>query len=368
MPHRSISSAFARPLTPAAQCLQAMRQTAVSTRLDLIQATGFSQSTVTRAVSALLDAGYITRRPDLAEIGQRGRPTIPLEINPEDTMFAGIAVGTSETALGLYDLRGQLLRRTTVAASAASVSQYDFLEHIIAALHRILTPMTRRLVSVGVTVSGEVSPEGVVEAPNLGWNGTDIAADLRYYFQVPATVSGIAPAILAAERFNAPEAPTPLPALALFADDSLSAALEAPEGITPLSAPGAPLTTSDLLREVRDLGVEAPTLADAVAHPAARPLLTARARGLAQLAVELVRRHGPHRLVIAGSAFTADPEAPRIFGASVREALGRFECLNRSVELRMIPSHAEIIHAITRAAALDLVLRDPLRLSLQPSS
>lgn len=367
MPHRSISSAFARPLTPAAQCLQVMRQTTVSTRLDLIQATGFSQSTVTRAVSALLDAGYITRRPDLAEIGQRGRPTIPLEVNPDNTMFAGIAVGTSETALGLYDLRGQLLRRTTVAASAASVSQYDFLEHIIAALHRILTPMSRRLVSVGVTVSGEVSPEGVVEAPNLGWSGTDIAADLRYYFQVPATVSGIAPAILAAERFTA-TGPTTLPALALFADDSLSAALEAPEGITPLSTPGAPLTTGDLLREVRNLGVEAPALADAVAHPAARPLLNARARGLAQLAVELVRRHGPRRLVIAGSAFTADPEAPRLFGTTVREALGRFDRLNRTVELRMIPSHAEIVHAITRAAALDLVLRDPLRLSLQPSS
>ncbi|MBC3186443.1 ROK family transcriptional regulator [Corynebacterium sp. zg-331] len=367
MPYRSIASAFARPFTPAAQCLQVMRQTTVSTRLDLIRATGFSQSTVTRAVSALLDAGYITRRPDLAEIGHRGRPTIPLEISPEDTMFAGIAVGTSETTLGLYDLRGQLLRRTTVAASAAMVSQYDFLEYIIAALHRILTPMTRRLVSVGVTVSGEVSPEGVVEAPNLGWSGTDIAADLRYYFPVPVTVSGIAPAMLAAEHLTTPTT-SPHPTLALFADDSLSTALEAPEGITALSAPGAPLTTGDLLREVRNLGVEAPTLADAVAHPAARPILNARAHGLAQLAVELVRRHQPQRLVIAGSAFTADPEAPRIFGASVREALGRFDCLNRSVELRMIPSHAEIVHAITRAAALDLVLRDPLQLNLLPSS
>ncbi|KQB87122.1 ROK family transcriptional regulator [Corynebacterium lowii] len=367
MPHSTTSAPFARPLTPAAQCLQVMRQSTTATRLDLIDATGFSQSTVTRAVAGLLDAGFITRRPDLAEIGQRGRPTVPLELNPEDTMFAGIAVGTSETTLGLYDLRGHLLRRTAVAASAASVSQYDFLEHIIAALHRIITPMTRRLVSVGVTVSGEVSPEGVVEAPNLGWRGTDIAADLRYYFSVPVSVSGIAPAILAAERDSVSYFPSRHSSLAIFADDSLSAALDTPSEITSLSTPGAPLTTSCLLRKVRDLGVEAPTLADAVAHPAARPLLDARAKGIAQLAVELVRRHLPQHLIIAGSAFSEDPHAPRIFGATVRRALSAFDSPKHSVELRMIPTHTEIVHAITRAAALDLVLRDPLRLSLVSS-
>ncbi|MDK8450521.1 ROK family protein [Corynebacterium mastitidis] len=368
MPHSITSKPFARPLSPAAQCLQVMRQSATATRLELIEATGFSQSTVTRAVSALLDAGYITRRPDLAEIGHRGRPTIPLELSLDDSMFAGIAVGTSETTVGLYDLRGQLLRRTRVTASAASVSRYDFLEHIIAALHRVLTPMSRRLVSMGVTVSGHVDEAGRVDAPNLGWTDTDIASDLRYYFHVPVTVSGVAPAILAAERLTDAHPAATQTTLALFADDSLSAALDSPTGVTALSNPGTPLTTSCLLREVRNLGVEAPTLAHAVAHPAARPLLDDRAVGLAQLAVELVRRHRPQRLVIAGSAFTEDPEAPRLFASTVRESLGNFGCRNRSVELRMLPSHAEIVHAIMRAAALDLVLREPLSLSLVASS
>lgn len=60
--------------------------------------------------------------------------------------------------------------------------------------------------------------------------------------------------------------------------------------------------------------------------------------------------------MLAGGAFLDDPAAPKRFAAVVREKAGK------SAQLRLIPSHQEIVGAITRAIALDPLLRVPLEL------
>ena len=71
---------FSRPTTPAAKCLHLIRLHETTSRSDLVKATGLSQPTVTRAIAALVDAGYVTERNDLTQSKGRGRPTIPLEL------------------------------------------------------------------------------------------------------------------------------------------------------------------------------------------------------------------------------------------------------------------------------------------------
>ena len=87
-----------------------------------------------------------------------------------------------------------------------------------------------------------------------------------------------------------------------------------------------------------------------------RALLDDRARSLGATAAELLTEHTPDTLVVAGGAFSDDPAAPKLFASAVRQAT------DHPVELRMIPSHTEIVRACTRAVALDPLLRVPLEL------
>ena len=114
------------------------------------------------------------------------------------------------------------------------------------------------------------------------------------------------------------------------------------------------LTTRGLLERIHKPGLA--TLLDAVqdSSPDTRTALDERARDLGSLVAKLSTEHAPSTVVIAGSAFIDDPHAPAPFARTVRAEM------EQAPELRMIPTHAEVVRDIARAAALDLVLREPL--------
>ena len=89
-----------------------------------------------------------------------------------------------------------------------------------------------------------------------------------------------------------------------------------------------------------------------------RKILDARASALAKLTVDLVKEHKISTVVVAGSAFVDDPLAPKIFAATVREIMTK----EKAPKMRMVPTHEEVVRSITRAAALDQMLREPLKL------
>lgn len=342
---------FSRPRTPAAKCLHHIRLHHIVTRSELVEATGLSQPTITRAVASLIDAGLVHQRTDLTHSHGRGRPTVPLELAPSGWLHAGISVGTSTTYIGLFDTRGRTIRDADVPTPVARLSESDFIEHVMAGLNRLTAGLDRPLVSVGVTTSGHVSRDGIVDAPNLGWHGVDFAGRLRYQFSVPVVVSAAVPAILGSEVQSTELPINPSPTLALFADDSLGAAVANDAGVTQVALPAssAALSTAGVLQG------RFPSLAAAVSNPSARPLLDTRARQLGELTAELAREHRPSTIVVAGSAFIDDPAAPKLFAGAARAALG-----DNDIELRMIPTHREIVRAIARAVALDQLLREPL--------
>ena len=87
-----------------------------------------------------------------------------------------------------------------------------------------------------------------------------------------------------------------------------------------------------------------------------RALLDARSRALAAVVGKLITKHRPHTVVLAGSAFTADEQAPRTFARAFHEEVGR----GHDVDLRLIPGHRDIVLSIARAVALDKLLREPI--------
>ena len=120
------------------------------------------------------------------------------------------------------------------------------------------------------------------------------------------------------------------------------------------------LATQHVLEKVRHESMEVATLADAAqvadSHPAVRAILDERARQLGAITAELVKAHSPATVVIAGGAFTDDPQAPKQFAATVRASAGD------ELQLRMIPGHKEIVRAVARTVATDQLLRQPLEL------
>jgi len=370
-------SVFSPPQTPAARCLHLVRLNPIITRSELVEATGLSQPTITRATAALLEAGLVQERTDLTRTRGRGRPTVPLEVADNKWILAGIAIGTSRTHIALFDTMGRTLREDDISTPVARLSESDFIEHIMAGVNRLTTGISRTLVSVGVTTSGNVDEDGLVWAANLGWEGVDIAARLRYQFNVPVVVSSAIPAILGSETQSADLNQTGK-VLVLFADDSTGAALSTEEGVTQLVP--LPRISSELLnlndassednvatQAVLDAlaarEISASTLAEAATiaedNETARGILDERARLLASIAADLVAEHNPVTVVLAGSAFIDDPHAAKLFACSLRQH-------NTDAQLRLIPTHREIVRAIARAVALDPLLRVPL--SLQPST
>ena len=355
--------AFSRPATPASKCFHLMRLQQQTTRGELVAATGLSQPTVTRAVTALLKAGLVIERNDLTHSKGRGRPTIPLELADLHWVHAGIAVGTTTTYIGLYDTHGRTVRDVDVDTPMAKLGADDFIEHVMAGLNRLTAGLDRPLVSVGVTFPGRVSDDGVVDAPSLGWNGVDVAGRLRFQFSVPVTVTAAVPAILGSELqvaetdFGSP-APT---VMTLFADDSVGAAVSGQDRITQLELPSAvvnELGTAGVLRASGTSAARLRQLVDAP-DPGIRDLLNTRARRLGELTAQLAVEHRPSTVVVAGSAFIDDQAAPKLYAQSVRTTLPE----DIQVELRLIPSHRDIVRAISRAVALDLLSREPLKLA-----
>lgn len=381
---------FSRPSTPAAKALHIIRLNKLNhagrltLRNEIVAATGASQPTVARAVTALLNKGLLRERPDLAEVQGRGRPSSPLEIAPNDWRLAGIAIGTSETFVALYDIHGRIIADTVVHSRVAHTQDSDFLEHIIAAIHRLSTQAGGTLMSLGVTTSGYVSPEGCVDAPNLGWHRMNLAERLRYHFALPVSVTSAVPAILASE-IQSEDLPAPTKAdcapptvprvLVLFADDSIGAAFSNELGVHSIptlptaesvptgnhgpTANHGPATHHGPAEEVLSTSgcLGSVSLSAAVQSPHFREILDARARGLAAVAIELCTTYRPDTVVLAGSAFSEDPRAPKIFAEVIRHS-----SLRCQPELRMIRSHQEMVQAIARAVALDRLLRAPLSL------
>lgn len=89
-----------------------------------------------------------------------------------------------------------------------------------------------------------------------------------------------------------------------------------------------------------------------------REILDARASALARLTVDLVEKYRISTVVVAGSAFVDDSRAPKLFASTVREIM----TTAKAPKMRMIPTHEEVVRSITRAAALDQMLREPLDL------
>ncbi|CAB0533221.1 ROK family protein [Corynebacterium diphtheriae] len=325
MPNRRTlrnTPSFTKPTSPAASCLHLIRHLQPVTRATLVNGSGKSQPTVTRAVAALMEAHLVRERLDLSIPQGPGRPTIPIELAPSPWVHIGVAVGTRATYIGAYNTRGIALREKMIEIRPASTSIDTYIDAITTAITELTTLSELPLASIGISSSGRVSPTGLVTAANLGWDRLDIVSALYKRIPVPIAVTSVITAIAGAEQ-QAQDPKHPSTTLIFYADDSTGAALQTTESITTV-----PIDTSS-----EDVAL------------------------LSEAAVHLVAEHAPNSIVLAGSAFS-NPDDARTVGKALRSSP-----TNPNIEIRVFPTHLDNARAAARAVALDHLIEDPLGLA-----
>lgn len=336
----------------AASVFRAVRLRGPVGRDVIAEVTSLSTATVNRQVIALLEAGLLRERADLAVSGAIGRPRVPVEVNHEPFVTLGIHIGARTTSIVAADLFGRTLDTVETptprnAAGPALTSLAESAGRYLRRWHR------RRALWVGVAIGGAVdNATGYVDHPRLGWRQAPVGPVLADALSLPVSVASHVDAMAGAEvllgmRRFAPNSST---SLYVYARETVGYALVIGGRVhCPASGPGtiAPLpvhsellggtgllesTVSDeavlaaarRLRVIPDIvpraapaprnGGSATAITDLLrvaraGNQQAKELLAERARVLGEAVALLRDLLNPDELVVGGQAFTEYPEA-----------------------------------------------------------
>lgn len=312
---------------------------------DIIaQTTGLSIATVNRQVTALLEAGVLRERADLAVSGAIGRPRVPVEVNHEPFLTLGLHIGARTTSIVATDLFGRTLdvvetptprgnQNAALAALAGSAQRY------LSRWHR------RRPLWVGVASGGEVdSATGHLDHARLGWSDAPIGPVLAQTLGLPVSLASHVDAMAGAElllgsrRATGSGTSETATSLYVYARETVGFALSIGGKVhSPASGPGSisalpaysellggsgrlESTVSDeavltAARKQRIVPADGPTStitsvlrAARSGNAAAVELLAERARVLGEAVALLRDMLNPDDLVVGGQAFTEYPE------------------------------------------------------------
>jgi predicted NBD/HSP70 family sugar kinase len=322
----------------AAAVFNAARLRGPIARDVIAQVTRLSIATVNRQVTALLDAGLLRERADLAASGAIGRPRVPVEVHHEPYLTLGVHIGATTTSIVAADLFGRTL--DVVEMPTPRAPQEQALAALAGSARRYLSRWHRRRpLWVGVAIGGIVDGNtGHVDHQRLGWEQAPVGPVLAEALGLPVSVAAHVDAMAGAElllgmrRFANPQATS----LYVYARETVGYALVIGGRVhSPTTGPGTianlpahsellggsgqlESTVSDeaVLSSARRLGIVGENAAVASVlraardgNAAARELLNERARVLGESVALLRDLLNPDELVVGGQAFTEYPEA-----------------------------------------------------------
>ncbi|MGH3970439.1 MAG: ROK family protein, partial [Mycobacterium sp.] len=183
----------------AASVFRAARLRGPIGRDVIAQATSLSIAPVNRQVIALLEAGLLRERADLAVAGAIGRPRVPVEVNHEPFLTLGVHIGARTTSIVATDLLGRTL--DVVETPTPHSGQGPALASVADGARRYLRRWHRRRpLWVGVAIGGVVDGStGHVDHPRLGWTRAPVGPVLAETLGLPVSVASHVDAMAGAE-------------------------------------------------------------------------------------------------------------------------------------------------------------------------
>jgi predicted NBD/HSP70 family sugar kinase len=307
----------------------------------IAQVTSLSIATVNRQVTALLEAGILRERADLAVSGAIGRPRVPVEANHEPFLTLGIHIGARTTSIVATDLFGRTL--DAVETPTPRSGQRPALETLADGARRYLRRWhRRRALWVGVAIGGIVDgASGHIDHARLGWRDAPVGPVFAEALGLPVSVASHVDAMAAAElllgmrRFGPPSTTS----LYVYARETVGYALMIGGRVhSPASGPGTIANLPAQSELLGGSGLLESTVSDEAVLTAARrmrilpardggsgavtellraarngnqqaiDLLAERARVLGEAVALLRDLLNPDDLVVGGQAFTEYPE------------------------------------------------------------
>jgi len=321
----------------AASVFEAARLRGPIARDAIAKATGLSIATVNRQVIALLEAGLLRERPDLAVSGAIGRPRVPVEVDHDPYLTLGIHIGARTTSIAATDLFGRTLDVVETptprgAQPGAVASLAESARRYLSRWHR------RRPLWVGVAAGGVFDvTTGHLDHPLLGWTDAPVGPVLAETLGLPVSVAPHLDAMAAAELLLGRSRRRGTTSLFMYARETVGYALSIAGRVhSPAAGPGtiaALPVNSDLLggtgqlettvsdqavvtaaRRLNVIPPEGPASTIAAVLRAAqrgdttaRELLDERARVLGESLALLRDMLNPDEVVVGGQAFTDYP-------------------------------------------------------------
>ncbi|MBT2513604.1 ROK family transcriptional regulator [Arthrobacter sp. ISL-30] len=147
------------------------------TRAQLAAANGLTKASVSSLVADLIESGLI-RELGLNRDGERGRPGVGLQLNPQRAVI-GLEINVDYLAAGLVDLNGALRFHTSEEAQNSGADPRSVIKQI----SRLLEPVLKaagdtgtQILGGGLAVPGLVDSAGrtIVSAPNLHWSSVTL--------------------------------------------------------------------------------------------------------------------------------------------------------------------------------------------------
>ena len=196
----STTSLIGRPLRPRGKLLQEdarrhhrslllqqLFRVGPASRADLARTTGLTRVTVSDLVGGLVADGLVEELG--APAGSRvGKPPTLVGLAVDATHVICLDLSASDRLTGaVVNLAGVVRARHELPLDGAVGEDAVALVHRLAA--ELIAMTDRPVLGIGVGSPGLVDAHGVVDAPNLAWTGTALAAGLDEALGVPAFVA-----------------------------------------------------------------------------------------------------------------------------------------------------------------------------------
>lgn len=179
--------------------LQQLFRSGAASRADLARTSGLTRVTVSDLVGEMLAEGLVEELGAPVEV-RVGKPPTLVGMAVDSSHIVTIDLSSVDTMLGaVMNLAGTVVHRAELPSAGA---RGDDAVALAVELARILIGMSDRpVLGIGIGSPGIVDDRGIVlDAPNLGWHGTDLAGEVARATGVPVHVANDANVAALAEH------------------------------------------------------------------------------------------------------------------------------------------------------------------------
>lgn len=159
---------------------------------DLARRTGLSRPTVSTILRALEEDGLVRKGEPVR--GKVGKPSVPMELDPDGALSCGLKIGRRSADLLLLDLAGQVRKQVyTTYDYPMPDAVFGFLEEGLAGFMQELSPTLRaRVCGIGIGTPFELwrwhDLIGVAAEKFRSWKDIDFASKVAGFCDLPVFV------------------------------------------------------------------------------------------------------------------------------------------------------------------------------------